>query len=123
MRGDSAWSVVISDVSAMKMSGAMNATAVAISRLCSATPIRNRRRRTARGTTRRAGGVAATGSAGVVVLTSRPSARVVDPAARVTHDHERDRERDDEQQHRHRRRVAHVEEAEALLEQQHWIEQ
>src|SRR3954452_14957564 len=112
----------MSAVSTMKTTGKMNAIAAAMSRLWSAIVTSRRRRRTARGTSRGgAGGAdgAATGTAGECVLTSAPRPCVVHPASRVAHDQQRDREGDDEQQHRHRRRVAHVEEAEALLEEQH----
>src|ERR1044071_1194992 len=101
----------------MKTIGKTNAIAAAISRLWSATATRKRLRRTDRGTSRRGGAEgAATGTAGGGVVLILAARRVVDPAPRVAHDRQRDRERDDEQQHRHRSRVAHVEEAEALLE-------
>src|SRR6266511_1472678 len=50
---DSAWSFVISAVSAMKTKGARKSSAQAISRLWFATPIRKRRRRTSGGSLRR----------------------------------------------------------------------
>src|SRR3954468_5329190 len=108
----------------MKRIGKTNAIAAAISRLWSATATRKRLRRTERGTSRRGGAEGgANGTAGGEVVLISATRRVVDPAPRVAHDRQRDRERDDEQQHRHRGGVAHVEEAEALLEQQHGIEQ
>src|SRR3954454_14354451 len=108
----------------MKRIGKTNAIAAAISRLWSATATRKRLRRTERGTSWRAGaegGAAGTGGGGGVLISATRGG--ADPAPRVAHDRQRDRERDDEQQHRHRGGVAHVEEAEALLEQQHGIEQ
>ena len=54
--GESAWFVVINAVSVMKMTGARNAIAAAIRRLCSATEIRNRWRRTCGGSFRRSKG-------------------------------------------------------------------
>src|SRR5215475_12851316 len=50
---ESAWLVVISDVSTMKRNGARNAIAIAIKTLCRATESRNRLRRTAGGGRRR----------------------------------------------------------------------
>ena len=107
---------VISAVSVMKTTGARNASAAAIRRLCSATETRKRRRRTARGGFRRTKGVGDRAA-------HRTAPGVVHPAPRVPHDHERHRERDHEQQHRHRRGVAHVEEAEAVVVEEDGIEE
>ena len=113
--GERAWSDVISAVRAMKTTGAMNAIAAAIRRLCSATAIRKRCRRTARGSFRRSNGAAD--------RAHRAAPGVVHPAARVPDDQQRHRERDREQEHRHRRGVAHVEEAEAVVVEEHRIEE
>src|SRR4051812_28291874 len=69
---DNAWSVVINDVSAMNTNGARNAIAATISRLLSATEIRKRFRRTARGGRRRTSGEAADGA--VTVSAAPPGA-------------------------------------------------
>src|SRR5262245_12732452 len=49
--------------------------------------------------------------------------RVVNPPPRIANDQDGDRERDHEQEHGQRRCVAHVEELESVLVQQHGIEQ
>src|SRR6478609_7876507 len=56
---DSAWFVLMSAVNVMKTKGARKSAARTISRLWFATPIRNRRRRTANGGLRRTSGAAA----------------------------------------------------------------
>src|SRR3954468_9223597 len=116
---ESAWSFVIRAVSVMNTNGPRKRAAVTMSNEWFATPSRKRRRRTSAGGFLRTSGALA---AVVVALTSRGS-RVVDPAARVDDDHERHRERHREQQDRQRRRVAHVEVAEAVLVEEHRIEE
>ena len=71
---ESAWFVLISDVSAMKTKGARKSAAKTIRRLWFATPIRKRRRRTANGGLRFTRGAAAGAAAVTWPLRSARSA-------------------------------------------------
>ena len=109
--------VVISAVSAMKTNGARNA-------------MRGRDQQAVLGdrdqealAPDRARQLPALDAESATARAHRTAPGVVHPAPRVAHDHQRDRERDGEQQHRHRRRVAHVEEAEAVLVEEHGVEE
>src|SRR2546423_12362982 len=80
MRGESAWSFVISAVRTMKAKGAMKTIAVAISREWFATATRKRWRRTAGGGLRRMRAAGPTGRLAELISAGRR--RVVDPAPR-----------------------------------------
>src|SRR2546423_2893290 len=121
MRGESAWSFVISAVRTMKAKGATKTIAVAISREWFATATRKRWRRTAGGGLRRMRAAGPTGRLAELISAGRR--RVVDPAPRVEQDREHDHEGDAEQEHRDRGRVAHVEVDEPLLVEQHGVEE
>src|SRR2546423_423396 len=104
----------------MKPNGAMKMIAAAIRSELFATATRKRWRRTAAGGLRRTS-AAATGTLAEVISARRPG--VVDPAAGVDEDQRDDDEGDAEQDHRKRRRVAHVEVHEAVLVEQHRVEE